>query len=76
MDSSEAVQNLRSRVERKMVSAGIDLGGDDGLVVRRILHVPCLAIREGKEVAEHEVLQQICRELGIAEKDWFNNSSY
>jgi hypothetical protein len=69
MDSSEAVQNFRARVERRMVSMGIELGGDDGLVVRRALHKPCMTLREGsaKEVKEDEVLQQICHELGIVQ---------
>eukprot|EP00562_Extubocellulus_spinifer_P027882 CAMPEP_0178651414 /NCGR_PEP_ID=MMETSP0698-20121128/22095_1 /TAXON_ID=265572 /ORGANISM="Extubocellulus spinifer, Strain CCMP396" /LENGTH=512 /DNA_ID=CAMNT_0020293035 /DNA_START=18 /DNA_END=1556 /DNA_ORIENTATION=+ len=68
MDSSEAVQSFRGRVERKMVSMGIDLGGDDGLVVRRVLHKPCMTLREGgaKEVDEDEVLQDICHELGMS----------
>lgn len=65
MDSSEAVSSLRSRVENEMLSCGINLDGNDGLVVRRMLHEPCMALREGRKVNEDEALQQIYLELGI-----------
>ena len=67
MDFSEAISSLRSRVEETLQGAGLssELDNEVGLTVRRLLHRPIMALREGKSVDEDEIISGICGELGF-----------
>ena len=67
MDCSDAISSLRSRVEKTLKGAGLSTGQDNevSLTVRRLLHHPIMALREGKSVDEDEIISRICGELGF-----------
>jgi hypothetical protein len=67
MESSEAISSLRYRVEETLQGAGLASEKDSkvGLVVRRVLHQPTMALREGKSVDEDQVISEIFNELGV-----------
>ena len=73
MDCSDAISSLRSRVEETLKGAGLSTGQDDdvGLTVRRLLHPPIMALREGKSVDEDEIISRICGELGFEDPGSF-----
>ena len=59
MESSEAVLAFRKRVGEAMAGVGIDLDSEQGLAVRRMMHDPIMAIRDGRSLDEDQVLQDI-----------------
>jgi len=65
MDSSDAISGLRSRVEETLQGAGFssELDKDVGLVVRRLLHRPIMALREGKSVDEDQIISDIVKHV-------------
>lgn len=67
MDCSDAISSLRSRVEETLKGAGLSTGQDNevSLTVRRLLHRPIIALREGKSVDEDEIISRICGELSF-----------
>ena len=65
MESSEAISALRSRVEETLQGAGLSIDNELGLAVRRLLHDPIMALREGKSIDEDKIISGICEELGF-----------
>ena len=65
-ERSFEIQQLRQRCEAYVIQAKGDLNNTEGRALRKLLHAPTVALREGKDISEDDVLKSVEKMLSEA----------
>lgn len=65
-ERSFEIQQLRQRCEAYVIQAKGDLNNTEARALRKLLHAPTIALREGKDVSEDDVFKSVQKMLSEA----------